>query len=128
MLTEDIDCSYNQAPGRWEDALDFIKDNTCGLVDLVDTDSGSKDHQCQDYPVVGKWEKEDIVILDTLGLVGSNLVLVLRLGLEGDSGGGWLLLRSYNRLLFLGHRRRGLDWRLGTLAPRTSHGGSRVSI
>jgi hypothetical protein len=35
---------------------------------------------------------------------------------------------SSNGLLFLSHRRCGLDWRLGTLAPRTSHGSSRVSI
>jgi hypothetical protein len=107
--------------------VDFIEDNACRLINLVDTDGGSKDHEGQDYPVVGDGEEKNIVVLDALRLVRGNLGLGLGLGLGGDSS-GLLLLRSCNGLLFLGHRRRDLDWRLGTFAPRTSHGGSRVSI
>lgn len=122
-----MDWNGHEAPDDGEDALDFIEDNARRLINLVDTDDGSKGHEGQDYPVVGEGEKKDIVIFDTLGLVRCNLVLVLVLGLGGDSS-GLLLLRNCNGLLFLCHGRRGLDWRLGTFAPRTSHSGRRVSI
>jgi len=110
-------------------SLDFVEHNACGLVDFIDTDSGSKNHKGQDYPVIGNREEEDIVVLNTFGLVRSNLVLGFVLGLDSDGSGGLVRRRSSsNGLLLLSHRRCGLDWRLGTLAPRTSHGSSPVSI
>lgn len=105
--------------------MDLVEDDTGGHVDFPCANQGSKSNDTQSYEVVRHGQEEDIIVLDTVRLVGGVdgigcLLLVLgpRLGSRLGSGLGGsrngerrLRLRGDNRLLlFLGRR-------LGASAP-----------
>jgi hypothetical protein len=83
------------------DALHLVEDDAGGLVDPEDSDNGSRysDTKCQE--VIGHGQEEDIVVLDTVRLVGHvPPAIVCRID-DGRCGCDSLFLRSRRRDLVL---------------------------
>lgn len=84
----------------------LVKDNTCGLVDAEQTNDGSEKGQAQHDLVIGDRQKEDIVVLDTVGLV-ARFALDRCFAIDTIGAIGRLLELGARRANWLGGGHRG---------------------